>query len=186
MSKYKIIALFGKSGSGKNTVQEYLIDTLENSHKIINCTSRPPRDYEKNNVDYHFLSKDDFADKIMYDKSIIEYTLFNDWLYGTSLDDLNIDKINIGVFTLTAIKQLLLDDRLEVSPIYIQADDDTRLYRSISREKNPDCHEICRRFLADEEDFKEKNLSFPYISFNNNFRCDLEKAYKLLIDILNN
>ena len=33
------------------------------------------------------------------------------------------------------------------------------------REEDPDCSEICRRFLADEKDFNE--LEFPYYQYNN-------------------
>ena len=52
-------------------------------------------------------------------------------------------------------------------PVYIYATDKMRLLRSLSREKNPNCHEICRRFLADEKDFDD--INFAYITFNNNF-----------------
>jgi hypothetical protein len=37
--------------------------------------------------------------------------------------------------------------------MYIDTPDKVRLMRSLQREERPDCHEICRRFLADENDF---------------------------------
>jgi len=46
-------------------------------------------------------------------------------------------------------------------PIYIEVEDGDRLLRAIKRErgqKTPKYKELCRRFLADEEDFKEENL----------------------------
>ena len=52
MDKIKIIALYGKSSSGKDTMQKFLLKTIKNSHGIISCTTRPPRDYEKNGKDY--------------------------------------------------------------------------------------------------------------------------------------
>ena len=51
MNKIKLLALFGESGVGKSTIQHWLVNNLPNTHKIIPCTSRPPRDYEKDGVD---------------------------------------------------------------------------------------------------------------------------------------
>ena len=52
--KYKIIALFGKSSAGKDTIQKWLVQHMDNAHEIISCTTRPPRDYENDGIDYHF------------------------------------------------------------------------------------------------------------------------------------
>lgn len=49
----------------------------------------------------------------------------------------------------------------KVYPIYIQVEDEQRLLRAIKREKkqeNPNFKEVCRRYLADEEDFSEEKL----------------------------
>ena len=46
-------------------------------------------------------------------------------------------------------------------PIYIEVDDGVRLQRALERERSqaePKYAEMCRRFLADEEDFSEENL----------------------------
>ena len=61
-NKYKVLALFGKSGAGKDTIQKWLT-TNYNMNGIISCTTRPKRDYEKDGVDYHFLSNEEFAQK---------------------------------------------------------------------------------------------------------------------------
>ena len=55
-------------------------------------------------------------------------------------------------------------------PVYIQVDEKTRLLRTLNREKNPDCEEICRRFLADKKDFK--NIDFDYEIFLNDKNGD--------------
>ena len=60
---------------------------------------------------------------------------------------------------------MLRDERLDVHPIYVQATDKTRLIRALKREENPDCAEICRRYMTDEEDFQ--NIPFEYKVFNN-------------------
>ena len=79
MSKIKVVALFGKSGAGKDTVQRYLIDAYPNDAKgIVSCTTRPKRDYEQHGVDYHYLTTEKFAEKVL-NGEMLEATEFNDW-----------------------------------------------------------------------------------------------------------
>ena len=64
MNKTIVIALFGKSGAGKDTIQKELLKYMNNSKGIISNTTRPPREYERNGIDYHFLSVSNFIKKI--------------------------------------------------------------------------------------------------------------------------
>lgn len=161
---YKIIALFGKSGSGKDTIRNWMV-SLPNTNKIINTTTRPKRDYEKDDKDYHFISHLDFLKKVE-EEEFIEYKIFNKWFYGTQISSLKKDKINIGAFNIGAITLMLKNPKLEILPIQICSSDKVRLQRNLKREQNPDCREICRRFLRDEEDFKK--IKFDYEIFLNN------------------
>lgn len=163
-NKYKVLALFGKSGAGKDTIQKWLT-TNYNMNGIISCTTRPPRDYERNGIHYHFLSNEEFAQKVL-NMSMLEATVFNDWYYGTSIESLRKDKINVGVFNIQGIECLLQDNRLDILPIFIDCSDKKRLLRNIKREKVPNCLEICRRFITDEKDFSD--INFDYITFDNN------------------
>ena len=163
-NKYKVLALFGKSGAGKDTIQKWLT-TNYNMNGIISCTTRPPRDYERDGIHYHFLSNEEFAQKVL-NMSMLEATVFNDWCYGTPIESLKEDKINVGVFNIQGIECLLQDNRLDILPIFIDCSDKKRLLRNIKREKVPNCLEICRRFITDEKDFSD--INFDYITFDNN------------------
>ena len=50
---------------------------------------------------------------------MLEYTKFNNWYYGTGVDSVREDKINIGVFNPTGIKTLLQLENVKVFPVYI-------------------------------------------------------------------
>ena len=164
--KIKILALFGKSASGKDSIQKWIVSNYPQlTNKIVSCTTRPPRSGEQDGVDYFFLSDEEFAKKVL-DGSMLEATSFREWFYGTALDQLNPDKINVGVFNITGVECILDDSRLDVVPVWIHASDKTRLRRSLDREDNPDCKEICRRFLADEKDFDEMD-DFDYFGWIN-------------------
>lgn len=165
--KYKILALFGKSGSGKDTIQKWMVSNVPNTHGIVSCTTRPPREREVNGQDYYFLSEEEFFNKVK-NYSMLEATFFRNWAYGTQIESLKKNKINIGVFNIQGIDCLLDDKRLDVLPLEIIAYDKERLLRCLNREKNPDCEEICRRFLSDDKDFDDIPFdSLVYANTNN-------------------
>ena len=48
-----------------------------------------------------------------------------------------------------------------ILPLYVEVEDGERLARALARERRqaqPKYRELCRRFLADEEDFSEEKL----------------------------
>lgn len=174
MEKIKIFALFGESGAGKDTIQRWVVSHIPNTKGIVSCTTRPKRDYENDGKDYHFLTPDRFAEKIL-DGSMLEATSFNDWHYGTSLDELDPDKINIGVFNIQGIECLLEDPRLYVIPVYVFVKDKERLIRALNREEEPNCLEVCRRFQTDYKDFMDIPFDYRTI-FNNGAAIDGDKG----------
>ena len=171
--KYKILALCGESGVGKDYILNHLCsypDFKDKVHKIVSCTTRPPREGEVDGEDYHFLTVDDFAEKVL-NMEMLEATLFNNWGYGTSISSLDKDKINIGVFNAEGINNLTEDNRIDLWPIRIWVSPKQRLINCLNREENPDCNEICRRFLADAQE----QFPFPLdLYYNENKELDYE------------
>ena len=165
-NKYQIIALFGPSGAGKDTVMNWVLKKYPKElHKIINCTTRPRREYEKDGKEYFFLTDEEFATDVINNK-MLEATAFNNWAYGTRDSELNKDKINIGVFNIAAIQCLQNNPDINILPIYIHTDDKERLIRALNREEEPNCAEICRRFISDAADFEKINFFHTEIYLN--------------------
>lgn len=162
--QYKILALFGKSGAGKDTIQQWIVNNIPNTKGIVSYTTRPKRDYEVNGKDYYFIDDTEFAFK-KQQGLMLETTCFRDWYYGTSIETISPHYINVGVFNIQGVCSLLADGRIKVLPVQIEAPPRVRLERNFQREHYPDYTEICRRFLADEKDFQ--NICFEYVYFNN-------------------
>ena len=155
MNKYKVVAICGKSAAGKDTfLQEILKLNKGSFHEIVSCTTRPPREGEIHGKNYYFISEEQFH-QLENDGAMLETTAFRDWFYGTCLQYLNPEKINLGVFNILGVKTLLANPNVDVYIIEIYASDKTRMLRSLSRESHPDVKEIVRRYSADEEDFKD-------------------------------
>lgn len=58
MNKYKIVAIMGKAGAGKDTLlRECLALDPNKLHEIISCTTRPPREGEREGVNYYYLTE---------------------------------------------------------------------------------------------------------------------------------
>ena len=177
MDKIQVIALYGKSASGKDTIQRHLCAAFPNVfNPIVSCTTRPKRWGEADGKDYHFLTLQEFTTKVVQGE-MLEATAFRDWFYGTPLDSLNPTKINIGVFNIAGVETLLGYDNLQIYPVFVQAEDSTRLMRSLTRETKPDCEEICRRFFADQKDFETVPFQPAFVFLNENDEND-EDAFE--------
>ena len=168
----------GKAGSGKDTLLKALFaqPQFKEASPIISCTTRPIRENEKDGIDYHFLTNEEFTNQLLQNE-MIEATVFNTWCYGTSIKNLNPNKLNIGVFNPEGVGLLRENPNINLKLIYIEANDKDRLLRQLNREKNPDVHEIVRRFYADEDDFVEEEIEFlaPDCYITNNNGADINR-----------
>lgn len=191
----KIIYLMGKSSSGKDTVYKELMSLQAfKFKKVVMYTTRPCRDTETDGVQYHFVDEDKYKELLDAGK-IIEHRAYDTyhgvWRYFT-VDDGNVDLSNNNYLVIGTIESFLkIRDYYgteNVLPIYLEIDDGIRLQRALSREmlqENPKYEEMCRRFLADKEDFSEENIAKAHIGvrFNNEKLSEcLEQIEKYLME----
>ena len=174
---FKMIAIIGQAGSGKDTILRAVCEKNPELNKIVSCTTRPMRDNEEDGVDYHFYTVDQFTEEVLNDK-MLEASCFNNWFYGTSLDSLLKDKVNIGVYNPEGIESLMLHKDIELYVFLIEASDKVRLIRQLNREKNPDIEEIFRRYKTDRADFAD--LPFHHNVLENEYIDDLDHAVAVI------
>ena len=161
-------------------------------------TTRPMRAGEAEGVEYHFVN-DDEAARLEKEGKIIEMrcydTVIGVWKYFT---------VNDGQIQLGGKNRYIVIGTLEaydgfckyygkehLLPIYIEVDAKTRIHRALAREdsqKNPKYAEMCRRFLADEDDFSDAKIAALDIDikFNNDDldRC-IDKIRAYIADVIN-
>lgn len=180
MKKYKIIALIGESGAGKDTILQKVCQIPQpHLHSIISYTTRPPREGEVDGEDYYFITADKFAN-LIFDEKMLEATAFREWCYGTGYDSLDINKINIGVFNPDGVELLSYLDEIDLHVYWIKTHPKNRLLRSLNRELNPDVDEIVRRYLADEEAFTALDKNIEVIELKNDTEDDLKIAVRFI------
>lgn len=180
--------LMGKSATGKDTVGAELLRRLpENTcmvrgaqstaaqstaapvslREIVEYTTRPMREKEQDGVDYYFVSEERLQE-LKASGKVIEcrcyQTIHGPWYYF-NVDDgqFDLEKGNrLLITTLEGYAQIRdYFGKEKVVPLYLEISDRTRLHRAVEREdkqSSPKYAELCRRFLADNEDFSEKRL----------------------------
>ena len=118
-------------------------------------------------MEYHFVNEEIMQE--MKAKGIIieqraYHTKCGIWRYFTADDgQINLEKDNylvIGTLESYEIMKKYFGETVVV-PLYVEVEDGERLLRALERERRqvkPNYTELCRRFLADSEDFSEENL----------------------------
>ena len=73
-SKGLLIVVSGPSGAGKDTICNMVVNEMKDTKISISMTSREPRGKEIDGVDYYFVSKENFEERIANDE-FLEYAV---------------------------------------------------------------------------------------------------------------
>ena len=158
----------GKSSCGKDTIFRRLTgDESLGLTKLVTYTTRPIRAGETEGIEYHFTDSAgeaalEAAGKIIEKRTY--HTVAGPWDYFTA-DDGQVEEGGNYIIIATIESFVKLRDfysNCAVCPIYIYVEDGERLARALARERQqekPRYAELCRRFLADSEDFSDEKLA---------------------------
>ena len=100
--KGSLIVLSGPSGCGKDSVGERLKEYNDKFWVSISCTTRKPREGEEDGINYFFITKDEFKEKVKH-QDFLEYAVYNGNYYGTPKDKIN-EYLNKGVDVILVIE----------------------------------------------------------------------------------
>lgn len=191
----RIFIVMGKSATGKDTIFKKLLESEElNLKTAVMYTTRPIRKSEVDGVEYYFVDEATLYE-LQQQNKVIEHRAYNTihgtWHYFTVNDgQIDLEKgdyLMMGTLeTYPQIREYFGEDK--VIPIYLEVEDGLRLARALKREQkqeNPKYAEMCRRFLADDEDFSEANLQKNKIAkrYQN---VDMERCLREVIEDIKN
>ncbi|MDR1732027.1 MAG: guanylate kinase [Synergistaceae bacterium] len=89
-SRGRLFVLAGPSGAGKGTLRSRALADVEGWVYSISCTTRAPRGGERDGVEYRFLSREAFEEKVERNL-FLEYALVHGNFYGTLREDVQRD-----------------------------------------------------------------------------------------------
>jgi len=82
----KLFVLSGPSGAGKGTLRKKVFESVQGIRFSISCTTRPPRQGEREGIDYRFSSEEAFLSLLKEDK-FLEHAKVHGHYYGTLRED---------------------------------------------------------------------------------------------------
>lgn len=84
----KVFVITGPSGVGKGTLIKRLLERVPNLALSVSATTRSPREGEEDGVDYHFLTEDQFQERIAA-RDFLEFATYSGNHYGTLNSELD-------------------------------------------------------------------------------------------------
>lgn len=151
-----MLILLGKSGSGKDTIAKYLVDHC-GYRRIITYTTRPIRQDETQDIQYHFISEEEFHEKVNHGFFLeykVYHTEFGDWYYGSAKEDFKkADDKTVVILTPEGYLDLLWNVKnIAHDTVYIKVGIEELQLRL--QQRGDDKTEIERRLIHDNKDFE--------------------------------
>lgn len=158
-----MLILLGKTASGKDSIVKKLISDY-GYNKIVTYTTRPMRPGEVDGENYHFISEEEFLNKIDKEE-FLEYKVYHtfngDWFYGSAKDDfINANKRTVIILTPNGYKDFL--ECLSIPHISILIHTNRFITKRRLLKRGDDKKEIKRRMKHDDIDFLGCNKLVTY------------------------
>ncbi len=180
LKKGLLFIVSSPSGAGKTTLSEMLCKEFDCVVRSISCTTRAPRTGEKDKVDYFFITKEEFEQKIT-ENAFLEYAQVFDHYYGTLKKHVT-DLRQKGKHVLLVIDvqgSMQVKEKTTAISIFVSPPSLEELKSRLIKRQTEDQVQIEKRLQRVQEEMS-KASSYDYHIVNDN----LEVAYATLRDIL--
>ena len=180
MSKGKLMVLSGPSGVGKGTIVKRVLERRGNCALSVSCTTRAPREGEKDGESYFFLTRERFENMIA-ENGFLEYSEHFSNYYGTPRFFVE-QKLKEG----DVILEIEVDGALNVKKAYKEAilvmiaPPDRQTLVSRLRGRGTESEEVIAKRLERADYELSKAPLYDYTIIND----DLDKAVGEVVQIL--
>lgn len=175
-----LMAISGPSGVGKGTLVKELLSRREDLAESISCTTRPPREGEKNGREYFFLSREEFLRRIA-EGDFLEYDEHFGNFYGTPKsfvrETLKEKSVILEIDVVGALNAKKVFP--ECILIMIVPPSEEELKRRLEGRRSETEEEIRGRLARMEYEFSKKEL-YDYIVVNDRAESAVEKLESII------
>lgn len=139
------IIIVGAGASGKN----FLAERFQNRgfQRAVSYTTRPIRKGEKEGMDYHYISEEEFM-RMSAENLWHEMDCYRGWYYGSLKSDF--EEKSLFIKTPEGMAKMSKEDRSKCFVIFLDIPEDVRKHRLTERN---DADSVDRRLLADKNAF---------------------------------
>ncbi len=187
--KGKCIIFSAPSGAGKTTIVRYLLREIPQLEFSISAASRQPRGREVDGLDYHFLTVENFKNKIRNSEFIEWEEVYKDNFYGTLKSEVNRawKKGKVVVFDVDAqgginLKKIFKNNALS---IFIKPPSLFVLEQRLKNRRTETAEQIEMRLKKAEEELSYAN-QFDYVLLNDNLEKACYEIKNIILKFINN
>lgn len=175
------------SGSGKSTIVGHILKLHPEMEFSVSATSRAPRGQEKNGVEYHFFTADEFRKMIGEDRFVEYEEVYAGSFYGTLKSEVQRiwDKGHVIIFDVDVkggvnLKKYFGGDALSV---FIQAPSVEELRRRLVA-RNTDSPEAIEKRVAKAAEELTYADKFDYVLVNDDLQTAFSEAESVVDSFL--
>lgn len=183
-----LVVISAPSGGGKTTLCQKLIETEANLARVITCTTRAPREGEKDGADYFFFDADQFLKRVQAGHFLEHATVYGN-SYGTLKSEV-LGKLrsgrdvllNIDVQGAAAIQaQAEHEEELKraLVTIFLTPESLSELERRLNK-RGTDAPEVIRKRLGVARQELAQWKHFDYLILSRTIDEDLHRARAIL------
>ncbi len=183
MTERKLIIFSAPSGSGKSTIVAKLLEQFPQLEFSISATSRAPRGAERDGVEYHFLTQEEFAQRVEAQEFVEWEEVYAGTCYGTLRSEMeriwskgNVIIFDVDVVGGVRLKSIFGDDALSIFVMPPSVEELRR--RLIGRAT--DSIEVIERRVAKAEQEIARSPEFDKVVVND----DLDLAVAQTADVI--
>ncbi|GAB4225525.1 MAG: guanylate kinase [Chlamydiales bacterium] len=179
-SKGKIFILSAPAGTGKTTLVNMLTEEYKHVVRSISYTSRAPRPEERNAVDYFFVSREEFEQKIRKGDFLEYVSLYGNY-YGTDLQWIqsHLKEGHHVILVIDTQGALKLKGKIPAVFIFVKPPSLEELRRRIEERQTENQEMIRKRLDWAQKEIQASN-QYDYIIVND----QLDKAFSVLKSIV--
>lgn len=183
----KIIIITAPSGAGKTSITRYLLEQFPNLRFSVSAATRAPRAGEVNGKDYHFMTVEDFQQKIAADAFVEWEMVYEGKYYGTLRSEMqriwdegNVPLLDVDVKGAIHVQKQFTDASLS---IFIQAPSIEELKRRLESRGTETPESLQTRLNKASYEMSFKN-NFDVIINNDVLERAQKEAAKVVEDFL--
>lgn len=180
-NKGKLFVISGPSGAGKSTVITRLLKQLNNVYFSISATTREPRRGERDGIDYHFITREQFEQMIKNDE-LLEHAEYVGNYYGTPEKPVD-EKLAAGYDVILDIEtegaSQVMARRPDAIGIFLFPGSFSVLEERLRLRSTDSEDKILRRLEKARQECKKAEM-YDYIIINDRFETACDEAIAIM------